>query len=275
MARPHCSANLTLRSRGSAMSLLLLLLCCTGEVAPPPPSAAVAPPPPPPTAEKAEGEHGHGAKHGGIQKELEGMHIEGLAMGSGVMFYITDGNAAPLPLEGITGTAVIKGPSGVEQVQLVPMGDHLHAPGKLVQGQPATVVVTLTRAGKAQSTTFDIPSVGLEAHNHVSLHGGQVSMWGDYHVEYVGKDDVYQFWLTDASREIVKAALSGVVKDGAQQLPLTLDPSTGRLSAKAEGAGSRPVTVELKAGETSFSLGFGPSDAPTEHSGHAHGAGAH
>jgi hypothetical protein len=244
------------------MQILLLLLACGGSSPPPTaPEKSAAP------LEKKPGDavghdhgdaaaHGHGAKHGGIQKELEGLHVEGLAMASGVMFWPSDPEANALPIQGFSGNAVIKGPSGVEKVELVPMGDHLHAPAKLEQGQPATIVLTLNRDGKAQSITFEIGAVGLATHDHTSLHGGAVSMWGDFHVEYLAKDDVYHFWVTDAKREMVTMPLTGKLRDGDQELPLTVEAGTAMLSATAPGAGSRPVTVEIQAGAANFSLGF-------------------
>lgn len=249
-----------------AVAALLALLACGGAPEAPPaaPSASTAPTTTTPTAAGAEhggADHGHGAAHGGIQKELDGMHVEGLAMPDGVMFWPTDGDARPLPLEGFSGSATIQGPAGVEQVPLMAMGDHLHAPAKLVQGQPATIVVTLTRDGKAQSATFEVPKVGLESHDHTSLHGGEVGMWANYHVEYVGTEGEHRFWITDANRLTLKDGFTATMKDGETTLPLTLDPQSGALSAKAEGAGSRPVTIEVKAGETTFSLPFQPTAA--------------
>ncbi len=264
-----------------AVAALLALLACGG-ASEAPPAAPPATPSPSPAAEHGGAEHGgadhgHGAAHGGIQKELDGMHVEGLAMPDGVMFWPTDGDARPLPLEGFSGNATIKGPAGVEQVPLMAMGDHLHAPAKLVQGQPATIVVTLTRDGKAQSATFEVPKVGLESHDHTSLHGGEVGMWANYHVEYVGTGSEHRFWITDATRLTLKDGFTATVKDGETTLPLTLDPQTGALSAKAEGAGSRPVSIEVKAGETTFSLPFqakaaGAAGAPGQGE---HGGGGH
>jgi hypothetical protein len=244
--------------------LFFLIFACSSAPTPPPSST------PSPTLSSAStpaltasdtpqsGGHGHGAKHGGIQKELEGMHLEALAMPDGVMLWVTDKDAKPLPLDGIAGSAVIKGPTGVETTTLTPMGDHLHAPAKLQQGQPATIVVTLTKADKAQSVTYDVPAVGLSVHDHTSLHSGQVSMWKDYHVEYLGKEGEYRFWISDEKRQSIKTGISGSVKDGDTVLPLTLGEDGG-LVAKGEGAGSRPVMGEFKVGETSFSLGFNPS----------------
>lgn len=236
--------------------LSLLLAACGGSDPAKPPIPA--PPAAEPTvpASHADGAHGHGASHGGVLKELDNLHVEGLAMPDGVLFWPTDGDARSIPPTELTGNAVIKGPAGVEQVPLVAMSDHLHAPAKLVQGQPATIVVTLTRNGRAQSATFEIASVGLGSHDHTALHGGQVGMWGEHHVEYVGGDGEYRVWVSDATRQAVKSGLAGAVRDGDTILRLTLDPATGLLSAKGEGVGTRPVTVDVTLGATNFTLGF-------------------
>jgi hypothetical protein len=249
------------------MQVLLLLVACGGNPPAAPPEKPAAPAAP--AAGEAVGHdhgdaaaHGHGAKHGGIQKELEGLHVEGLAMAGAVMFWPSDANANALPVDGFSGNAVIKGPSGVEKVELMPMGDHLHAPAKLEHGKPATIVLTLSRDGKAQSITFEIEAVGLATHDHTSLHGGAVSMWGDFHVEYLAKEGVHRFWVTDAKREMVTMPLSGKLRDGDQELPLAVEASTGMLSVAAPGAGTRPVTVEIQAGAASFSLGFNATPSP-------------
>ncbi len=257
---------------------LLVLTACSSEPTPPAPSPtpAAAPAPAAPAAEAAghaSGEHAHASPHGGMVKTVGQHHVEALFMPGGIMFYVSDSAQNALPVAGFSGTAVIQGPGGVETVTLSPMGDHLHAVAKLAQRDRASAVLTLTSDGKAQSVTFETASVGLAEHDHTSLHGGQVSMWRDYHVEYAAKDGEYRFWLTDAKRVAVAAAASGSVKDGETVLPLTFDAATGMLSAKAEGAGSRPVTVDVKVGEESFSLGFnagGASAGGHDHGGHAH-----
>lgn len=241
------------------MHLLLMLLAC--ESSPPAvPAPVAAPATAPAAAPKVAGHshegHGHDAKHGGIQKELEGIHLEGLITPENLDLWLSDKDANAMPLQGITATAMVKGPAGVEQLNLSVVDDHFHAPVKLVQGQPATVVVTLMQAGKAQSVSYDIPAVGLMVHDHRSLHGGQVSMSGDYHLEYLGKDGVYQVWVSDAARQSVSNVLSGTIKDGDKTLNLSIDPTTGMLSAAGEGAGTRPVMVEVKVPDKTITLGF-------------------
>lgn len=85
-------------------------------------------------------------------------------------------------------------------------------------------------------------------------------MWGDFHVEYAPQDGEHRFWVTGANRIPVTGAVTGTLKDGNTVLPLTLDTS-GMLSAKAEGAGTRPVLVEITTGAQSFSLGFNAAGA--------------
>ncbi len=261
---------------------ILVLAACSNEpaapgAAAPAPAAPAAPAPAAPapaSGDHAAGDHAHASPHGGEVKTVGERHVEARFMPGGVMFWISDANQKELPVDGFTGTAVIKGPQGVETVQLASMGDHLHAVAKLAQGDTASVVLTLTHGGKAESVSFESTSVGLAEHDHTSLHGGQVSMWGDYHLEYAPKDGEHRVWVTDAKRAAVTGAVSGSLKDGDTVVPLTFDPATGLLAGKGEGAGTRPVTVDVKVGETSFSLGFNaPSAAPA--GGHDHGAGGH
>lgn len=218
-------------------------------------------------AEHAEGD-GHAARHGGQQRELKGMHVEALFQADGIHFYLADGDNNPLTPEGSTGNAVISSPAGVETAALMPMNDGLHAAAKLETGKPASAVLTLTRGGETQSASYETTAVGTTFHDHVSLHGGQVGMWGHYHLELLAKDDVYSVWITDASRAPVTGQASGVIVDGDQRLPLAMDKGTGALSARAEAAGARPVTVEITLDGQSISLPFQPG-APPAGDGHA------
>ncbi|MDP2309706.1 MAG: hypothetical protein Q8P18_27040 [Pseudomonadota bacterium] len=260
------------------LPLLVLAAACSTEPAAPAPAAppqpiAPAAVPAPAAPGHAGAEHAHASPHGGEVKTVGERHVEALFMPGGIMFYVSDAGQKPLSLDGLTGSAVVKGPSGVETVTLAPMGDHLHAAARLAQGDAATAVLTLTVGGKAESVSFEVKSVGLQEHDHTSLHGGQVGMWGDYHLEYAPQDDEHRVWVTDAKRAQV-TGVSGSLKDGDTVVPLTFDPATGVLSGKLEGAGTRPVMVDVKVGETSFSLGFNPAAAaPT--GGHDHGAHDH
>lgn len=238
--------------------LLFLLACST-------PAPTPATPPPAPAAEHANeageahahgaGEHHHDAPHGGIVKTTGDMHVEAVMTPAGVMFYLSDADQVAVPADGYTGSAVVKGPAGVTTVDLMPMGDHLHAPATLEQGKPASVVMTFTRDGKALSVAFDTETVGLASHDHTSLHGGQVGMWGDHHVEYAAQDGEYRFWITDEHRNPVTGPVSGSVMVGATELPLVAGDG-GLLSVKAADAGKVPVTVTVVTDDSTFSLGF-------------------
>ena len=239
----------------STFRILAWLAACST-----PEPSAPAPPPAPASgsehaAEHAGGEHAHGAPHGGIVRTVGDIHVEALMMPSGVMFYLSDKNEVPLGVDGYTGTAAVKGPGGLETVDLMPMGDHLHAAVPLVQGQPASAVLTVTHEGKASSASFETSSVGLQSHDHVALHGGQVGMWGNYHLEYLPKAGEYRVWVTDANRNPIAGTVTGTIKDGSVTVPLVAGEA-GAMSAKGEGAGTRPVTVEVTADGTTFSLGF-------------------
>lgn len=206
--------------------------------------------------------HGHGAAHGGQQRELNGMHAEALFQADGVRFYLTDGDDKPIDPRGILGSAVVTGPDGVHNVDLMAMGEALHAPVKLETGKPAKAVLTFAKDGGAQSALFDTTAVGTALHDHTALHGGDVAMWGNFHVELLARDGVYRVWVTDASRGPVAGAVSGVVVDGQARLPLVAEPGPGALSAAAEGAGTRPVTVELSVDGLAFTVPFQPVKTP-------------
>ena len=119
-------------------------------------------------------EHGHGASHGGQQVEVNGNHAEALFQADVVHFYLTDGDNKPIDPSGVFGSARVTGPNGVENVSLMAMGASLHAPVRLVPGQPASAVLTYTVNGSARSALFETVSVGTALHDHTSLHGGQV-----------------------------------------------------------------------------------------------------
>ena len=236
------------------MTLFFLLSCSPGGS---PPAAPPAPSPAPAEAPHthAPGDHAHASPHGGMVQTVGDMHVEALMMAGGVMFYLSDGQQKPLAVDGYSGSAVVKGPGGLTTVDLAPMGDHLHAAAALEQGKPASVVLTLKHGDQAMSASFETQAVGLATHDHTSLHGGTVSMWGNYHVEYAPKDASYRIWVTDESRNPVSGPITASVKDGDRTVPLAADP-TGMLSGPGEGAGTRPVMVDVKVGDAAFSLSF-------------------
>ena len=177
-------------------------------------------------------EHGHGASHGGQQVEVNGNHAEALFQADGVHFYLTDGDNKPIDPSGVFGSARVTGPNGVENVSLMAMGASLHAPVRLVSGQPASAVLTYT------------------------VNGSQVGMWGNYHVELLMAEGRYRVWVTDAARGPVAGAVMGAVIDGASRCVLEPDAATGALQCAASDAGKRPVAVELNIDGQPLSLPF-------------------
>jgi hypothetical protein len=247
--------------------ILAFLFACGSE--PAAPRAAEAPAPAPASHEATP--HTHTAPHGGDVKTAGSVHLEAKFMPDGVLVWVSDKDEKPLDTSAFAGaTAVVKGEGAPQSVTMTPMGEHLHAQVPLENGKPASAVVTLVVDGKPESVSFSTTAVGMAEHEHTALHGGAVSMWGDYHVEYAPKDDEYRFFVSDAKRQTVTAGVSGAVKDGETTLPLEFDATTGLLHAKAEGAGTRPVTLDAKVGETAFTLGF-----PAAGGGHAHEGGEH
>jgi hypothetical protein len=187
------------------------------------------------------------------------LHVEAVFSPTGLILWLRDSDEKPVDPALYTGTAVIQGPTGVQTLPLQPMGnEHLHAETTLEMGKPATAVVNLTVDGKPVALSFRVEAVGLASHDHASLHGGVVSMSGDFHVEYVAKDGEYRFYISDEHRVPVATGVGGSVKDGDKELPLNFDSTTGLLHAFGTGAGTRPVMLNAKVGDKSFSLGFNP-----------------
>ncbi len=245
--------------------LVSVLVACGDSPATPHPHAHDAPTPTPTApADHDATPHTHAATHGGVSASLGDLHAEAVISPEGVLFYLSDVDEKPLLADGWSGTAVIKSGNEVQSVALMAMGDHLHAMAKLTKGAPASVVLTVTKDGKARSGTFETPSVGMAAHDHTSLHGGQVSMWGDFHLEYLGGGDTYRAWVTDAHRNPVREGVTGTLTDGATVVPLTFDATTGLLSGTGAGAGTRPVSVDVAIGATKFTLAFNASSAPAQ-----------
>jgi len=110
----------------------------------------------------------------------------------------------------------------------------------------------------------------LPAHDHRALHGGQVSMHGDHHLEYLAAGSEYRVWVTNANREAIATGVTGSLKDGDTAVPLTAGDAPGLLVGHGDGAGTRPVMVEVTADGDTFSLGFGatPAGGATEDADH-------
>ena len=201
--------------------------------------------------------HAHSSSHGGEIKTVGDLHVEARFMRSGVMVWVTDAQEKPVDLATVTAGAVVKGAAGIQSVPMAVMGDHLHAALTLPEGTAADAVITLTYGGKPVSVDFRTTSVGsLAEHDHTSLHGGVVSMWGDFHVEYLAKGGEVRFWVSDARRLSVTEGVSGSARVGAVTVPLTLDVASGALVGKATPAQGEGATVDVKVGDKAFSLAF-------------------
>lgn len=244
----------------TSLLLLLALIACEdrdpAQVPPRGPPVALAPEEQGHEGHEHPEDHGHGARHGGQQRELEGMHVEALFQKDGVHFYLADADNQPLAPTFATGHALVTGPAGTEDVALVVHDDHLLAAKGLSEGQPASALLSLSRDGKLQSVNFETRGVGLAFHDHTPLHGGAVGMSGHYHIELLTTPGRFQVWLTDAGRGAITDDLAGVIVLGDQRVPLQLDTSTGALVAESAEAGSAAVVVELQHDGRTIALPF-------------------
>lgn len=259
------------------MTLLLLLAACSTEPANAPATPAATPPPPAAVAAPpAVADHEHTAPpHGGEMRTVGPIHVEAKFVDAGVMVWILDHEMKPVEPVPYVGTATVQGPSRTQTVPLAVMGDHLHASAPLQAGKPATAVLSLPVEGQMRSLSFSTTAIGkLEAHDHATLHGGVVSMWGEVHVEYAPQGDEYRFYISDADRVKATIGVTGTVTDGDRTIPLAFDPELGVLHAKGEGVGTRPVLIAATVGPKSFELGFAPVSAAAGDD-HAEGGHAH
>lgn len=105
------------------------------------------------------GEIGKGP-HGGTVEEAEPNHIEMVADGKDLVFYLLDGDAKPVDMKGVTGGINMINKLG-NGIQLMEMNGKLTAMGAN-NGQPFSFVATLTKDGKSYSATFssdkDLPA---------------------------------------------------------------------------------------------------------------------
>lgn len=257
------------------MFLLVLLACSREPAAPvPPTTTAPAPATAPATPDPRP------APHGGEVKRVGSVWLEAKFMPDGLLVWVTGEDGKAIDAAGFPGAiAVIESGGTKREAPLHPMGEHLHASATLQQGAPANAVVTIPVDGASTSTTFATSSVGMAEHEHTAIHGGAVAMWGPYHVEYAPAEGEYRFFVSDAKRQTIDKAVSGTVKDGDDTHPLTFDPARGLLHARGDGAGTRPVTLDVTVGELTFSVGFEASArAKSEGTGHheaGHHAGSH
>ncbi|MEW6272997.1 MAG: hypothetical protein AB1689_27280 [Thermodesulfobacteriota bacterium] len=62
--------------------------------------------------------HDHTPRHGGVVGMAGTRHVEGVALRDGVLrFYLTDFARTPLPLDGVRGTATVRG-AGIDEQRL-------------------------------------------------------------------------------------------------------------------------------------------------------------
>ena len=95
---------------------------------------------------------------------------------------------------------------------------------------------------------------GIEHHDHTPLHGGEVRMTGDEHVELrVSDDGEYAVWFTDAWRRPLKDFVVGTVTvrgaDGEETLPLSARRADGSYAPRGRIlTPRRKIVVTAKAG---------------------------
>ena len=99
------------------------------------------------------GEIGKGY-HGGTIEEAEPNHIEIIAVGNDLVFYLLDGDAKPLDMKNVTGSIKIQYPNKSVTISLMDMDSKLTAMGAK-NGQAFTAVCTLTQGGKSYSASFN------------------------------------------------------------------------------------------------------------------------
>ena len=72
--------------------------------------------------------HDHSPRHGGVVREVEGIHVELVASADGrVRAYLSDDRRRPLPARDATGTVRLDLPGGVQELSFTPAGDALEA----------------------------------------------------------------------------------------------------------------------------------------------------
>lgn len=100
--------------------------------------------------------------HGGTIEEAGSNHIEMVAEGNGLIFYLLDGDAKPMDMKGVRGSVNIQyaGTPG-KTITLMEMAGKLTAMGT-DNGKPFSAVATLTKEGRSYSATFtshkDLPT---------------------------------------------------------------------------------------------------------------------
>lgn len=107
------------------------------------------------------GEIGKGP-HGGTVEEAEPFHMEIMEDGNNLLFYLLDGDAKPLDMEGVTGSVkILSVGKSAKIIPLMMMDNKLTAMQANI-GLPFTANCTLTKEGKSYTSSFtsakDLPS---------------------------------------------------------------------------------------------------------------------
>ncbi|HEY8515342.1 MAG TPA: hypothetical protein VIS07_07505 [Candidatus Binatia bacterium] len=116
-----------------------------------------APVPSPPTHEQV---HDHEPRHGGVVGMSGDRHIEAVARRDGVLrFYLTDFGRAPLPLDGVRGTATVRTEDGgtKETLELVPRDGALEARGAPLAGDMVDVRMEASLGDEQLLIDFTLP----------------------------------------------------------------------------------------------------------------------
>lgn len=93
--------------------------------------------------------------HGGTIEEADPDHIEVVAEGNDLIFYLLDGKTNPLDMKNVTGSIRIQYPDkSSKTIDLMAMDGKLTAMGAL-NGKAFTVLCTLNKEGKSYSASFD------------------------------------------------------------------------------------------------------------------------
>lgn len=220
------------------------------------------------------GAHEHAPSRGGVLTEVDGLHIEALAMPDGLWFWFSDASHAAVDAAALQASVIVRQGDARFEGPLSRRTGAARWDGALKGDQPVTVVLNFSHGGKAQAATFQFSTASLPLHDHRALHGGQVGMAGDVHVEWAPKEGAHRFFISGADRTETKATLSGTLEVGEQKLPLRWDEGSRALVADAADAGKGPIVVEIAgASPAPVRVAFQPVGAGA--SGHDHGAHGH
>jgi hypothetical protein len=108
--------------------------------------------------------HDHGPRHGGVVREVEGIHVEMVATPDGrIRIYSSDAWRRPLPADGATATVKLRLPSGDRTLELAPAGDALEARTTPFDADTALAEVTITRAAVRRDMSVLLDLTGERA----------------------------------------------------------------------------------------------------------------